>query len=1054
MKISTLFIDRPIFAGVLSALIVLAGVCAMFQLPVMEYPDMVPPSVVVRAQLPGANPQLVAETVAAPIEEQLNGTEGMLYMSSQATTDGLMTLTATFKLGTAPDLAQQLVQNRVARALPHMPPDTQRIGITVDKNNSNFMMAVHIVSPHGRYDTQYLRNYAVLNVKNRLARIDGVGDVRMLGGGDYAMRIWLDPAKVAAHGLAASDVVDAIRKQNVDVAAGVIGAAPSAGSEFQFAVHARGRLQTPEEFGAVVVRTSANGAVTRLADVARVELGANDYALRSQVDNRQASTLALFQASGSNALDVAQQIYRTMDELKRQMPEDVDYLIVYDTTKFVRSSIHAVVWTLLEAVLLVVVVVVLFLQSWRASIIPLLSMPVSVIGTFAVMYLLDFSINTLSLFGLVLAIGIVVDDAIVVVENVERYLAAGLNARAAACRAMQEVSWPVLAISAGLIAVFVPLAFASGLTGRFYQQFALTVAISTAFSALNSLTLAPALASLLLKPNGTPPDRFQRLLNRVCGPLFGRFNRVLATGTEWQSHKVRRALSRKTAMLAMYGVLVAASFALLETVPRGFVPTQDKQYLIAFANLPAAASLDRSDKVIERMTTIARRDPDVESAIGFPGLSVNGFTNSSNAGIVFVILKPFGERTAATQSSDAVAQRLNQEYGVIEEAVTAVFPPPPVTGVGTIGGFRLQLEDQGVLGNAALDKALRAFLDKARKSPELANVFSSFQIDVPQLEIKVDRTKIQQLALSPADVFGTLQIYLGSLYVNDFNAFGRTYQVRVQADAPFRGHPEDILKLKARNRNGEMIPLSAVLSVSKGQGPERAMRYNGFGSADISGSAAPGYSSRQAQEAIERIASATLPPGITYEWTDLTYQENLAHRSAALIVPVSMLLVFLLLAALYESLSLPLAVLLIVPVAWLSALLGIWATGGENDVFAQIGMLVLVGLACKNAILIVEFAQDLERQGHSASAAAIEATRLRLRPILMTSIAFIAGVIPLIFAHGAAAEMRHALGVAVFFGMLGVTLFGLLLTPVFYVAIRTVVRSPVRPATFAVEATK
>jgi len=1037
MNLSKFFIDRPIFAGVLSLLMFIAGLIALRSLPIAEYPDVVPPTVVVRANYPGANPKVIAETVATPLEESINGVDGMLYMSSQATTDGLMTLNVTFKLGTDPDKAQQLVQNRVSQAEPRLPEEVRRLGITTIKSSPDLTMVVHLLSPNDRYDMTYLRNYAVLNVKDRLARINGVGQVQLFGSGDYSMRVWLDPQKVAERGLSAGDVVRAIREQNIQAAAGVVGASPGLpGVDMQLSINAQGRLQSEEEFGDIIVKTDRNGAVTRLRDIARLELGASDYALRSLLDNKQAVAVPVFAAPGSNAIQISDDVQAVMKELKKNMPEGVDYEIVYDTTQFVRSSIEAVVHTLLEAVALVVLVVIIFLQTWRASIIPLLAVPISVIGTFAVMHLFGFSINALSLFGLVLAIGIVVDDAIVVVENVERNIEAGLSPRDATYRAMREVSGPIIAIALVLIAVFVPLAFITGLSGQFYKQFALTIAISTVISAVNSLTLSPALAAMLLKSHDAPKDALTRGMDKVFGRFFGAFNKAFSRGSENYSRGVKGAISRKAVMLGIYLVLVLATTGLFKAVPSGFVPGQDKQYLIGFAQLPDGATLDRTEDVIRKISDIAMKQPGVEHAIAFPGLSINGFTNSSNSGIVFLSLKPFDQRRSADLSAGAIAGQLNGKFSGIQEAFIAMFPPPPVQGLGTTGGFKLQLEDRGSLGYAALDKATKDFMAKAYQTPELAGLFSSFQVNVPQLYADIDRTKARQLGVPVTDVFDTMQIYLGSLYANDFNKFGRTYSVRVQADAPYRARAEDIGLLKVRSATGEMVPLSALMKVTPSFGPERAMRYNGFLSADINGGAAPGYSSGQAQDAVARIAAETLPPGISYEWTDLTYQEIIAGNSAMWVFPLALLLVFLVLAAQYESLTLPIAIVLIVPMGLLAAMLGVKLTGGDNNIFTQIGLIVLVGLSAKNAILIVEFARELEFAGRTPLQAAIEASRLRLRPILMTSLAFIMGVLPLVLSTGAGAEMRHAMGVAVFSGMIGVTAFGLFLTPVFYVTLR------------------
>ncbi|SMH48492.1 efflux RND transporter permease subunit [Azospirillum agricola] len=1042
MNISKFFIDRPIFAGVLSVALFLAGAISLFQLPISEYPEVVPPSVVVRAQFPGANPKVIAETVASPLEEQINGVENMLYMQSQANSDGNMALTVTFRLGTDPDKAQQLVQNRVSQALPRLPSDVQRLGVTTVKSSPTLTMVVHLLSPNDRYDMTYLRNYAILNVKDRLSRISGVGEVQVWGAGDYSMRVWLDPNKVAQRGLTASDVVAAIREQNVQVAAGVIGASPSLpDTPLQLSINAQGRLKTPEEFGSIVLKTggqgsNAQGGVTYLRDVARVELAAAQYGLRSLLDNKPAVALGINQSPGANALAISDAIRATMADLKADMPDGVDFSIVYDPTQFVRSSIDAVIHTLLEAVALVVLVVIVFLQTWRASIIPLLAVPISIVGTFSLMLGLGYSINALSLFGMVLAIGIVVDDAIVVVENVERNIENGLSAKEATYRAMQEVSGPIIAIALTLVAVFVPLAAMSGLTGEFYKQFAMTIAISTVISAFNSLTLSPALAAVLLRGHDQPQDWLTRAMNKVFGGFFRLFNRVFHRASDGYGRGVGGVVRHKGLMMVVYVGLLAVTVLLGRAVPMGFVPAQDKEYLISFAQLPNGASLDRTEAVIRQMTDIALARPGVQSAVAFPGLSVNGFTNSSSAGIVFVTLKPFAERHDPSLSAAAIAGDLQKRYAGLKEAFVAIFPPPPVMGLGTLGGFKMQLEDRGALGYEALNAAVNAFVAKAMQTPELGPSFSSYQINVPQLDVDLDRVKAKQQGVAIGEVFDTMQIYLGSLYVNDFNSFGRVYQVRVQADAPFRAESADIGLLKTRNAQGDMVPLSSLVTVKQSYGPEMVVRYNGYTAADINGGAAPGYSSGQAQAAAERIAAETLPRGVRFEWTDLTYQEILAGNAALWVFPISILLVFLVLAAQYESLTLPLAILLIVPMSLGSALAGVWLTGGDNNIFTQIGFMVLVGLSAKNAILIVEFARELEHQGRSVVQAAIEASRLRLRPILMTSIAFIMGVVPLVTSTGAGSEMRHAMGVAVFAGMIGVTLFGLVLTPVFYVLLR------------------
>jgi multidrug efflux pump len=1036
MNISKFFVDRPIFAGVISVAIFLAGLIAMLQLPISEYPEVVPPSVVVKASFPGANPTVIAQTVATPLEEQINGVENMLYMSSQAASDGTLTLTVTFKLGTDPDLAQQLVQNRVNQALPRLPNVTQALGVTTTKSSPDLTMVVHLNSPDGRYDMLYLRNYAVLNVKDRLAKLDGVGSVQLFGSGDYAMRIWLDPQKVAERGLTADDIVTAIRQQNVQVAAGVINGPPYGRTgQLQLPINVQGRLSDPEQFANIVVKRE-NGVVTRLGDMARIEIDASQYGLRSLLNNKQAVAIPIFQSPGSNAIAVSDEVRSTMEELKKNFPEGLDYSIVYDPTVFVRDSIEAVVHTLLEAVLLVVLVVILFLQTWRASIIPLLAVPVSIVGTFAVMLAFGFSINALSLFGLVLAIGIVVDDAIVVVENVERNIEAGLSPRDATLKAMSEVTRPIIAIALVLCAVFVPIAFISGLTGQFYRQFALTIAFSTIISAFNSLTLSPALAATLLKGHGAPKDRLARLMDGALGGFFARFNRFFRTSSERYGVSASAVVNHKSRALLVYGILLALTYVGFQLVPPGFVPLQDKQYLVSFAQLPEGATLDRTEKVIRQMSEIALKEPGVESAVAFPGLSINGFINSPSAGIVFVTLKPFDERTSSDLSGGAIAQKLQAKYNAIENAIIAIFPPPPVQGLGTIGGFKLEVEDRTDLGDAALDKAMQDIQMKARKTPELQGVFSNFNIGVPQLYADLDRTKAMQLGVSVQDVFDAMQIYLGSIYVNDFNRFGRTYEVIAQADTPFRSNANDILQLKVKNADRQMVPLGAMVNVKETTGPETSLRYNGFRAADLNGAPAAGYSSGQAQAAITKVLDETLPKGMSYEWTDLTYQQILAGNTALIVFPLCVLLVFLVLAAQYESLFLPLAIILIVPMCLFSAITGVWLTHGDNNIFTQIGLFVLIGLACKNAILIVEFARELEIAGRTTVAAALEAARLRLRPILMTSFAFIMGVVPLVLSSGAGAEMRHAMGIAVFFGMLGVTFFGLFLTPVFYVVLR------------------
>jgi hydrophobe/amphiphile efflux-1 (HAE1) family protein len=1030
MNISKFFVERPIFAAMLSALILLAGLIALPGLPISEYPEVVPPTIVVRATYPGANPTVIADTVASPLEQAINGVEDMLYQYSQATSDGVMTLTVTFKLGTDVDKAQVQVQNRVSQALPKLPQEVQRLGVVTNKSSPDITLAVFVYSPDGRYDQTYLANFVALRIKDELARLDGVGDVQRFGGGDYSMRVWLDPEKVATRGLTTGDVVNAIREQNVQVAAGQLGAPPSAnGANFQLSINTKGRLSDEADFENIIVKTGAGGQLVRLRDVARVELGADNYALRAMIDNRTAVAIPIFQRPGSNAIAVSDAVRAKMAELKQSFPQGIDYNVAYDPTVFVRGSIRAVVHTLLEAIV--------FLQTWRASVIPLIAVPVSLIGTFAVMHLLGFGLNALSLFGLVLAIGIVVDDAIVVVENVERNIHEGLAPIDATRQAMKEVTGPIIATALVLCAVFVPTAFISGLSGQFYKQFALTIAISTIISAFNSLTLSPALSAVLLKPHGAAPDRVTRILNSGLGWFFRPFNRFFGRASAGYVGTVARVLRSSTIALFIYGGLILLTWFGFAHTPTGFVPPQDKQYLVAYAQLPDAATLDRTESVIKRMSTLALATPGVESVPAFPGLSINGFTNATNAGIAFTPLKSFDERRDPAQSAGAIAAALTAKYSQIQDAYIAVFPPPPVQGLGTIGGFKMEIEDRGNLGSDELYRQTQNLLAKARQRPELAGLFSGFQVNVPQVQVDVDRDKLKAAGVNLQDLYDTMQVYLGALYVNDFNRFGRTYQVNAQAESGFRLTAEDIGRLKTRNQRGDMIPIASFITVRETSGADRVMHYNGYAAADLNGAPAPGYSTGQAQKAIEEIARAELPNGMRFEWTELTYQQILAGDTAAYVFPLVILLVFILLAALYESVSLPLVVILIVPMCLLSAILGVQIAGGDNNVFTQIGLIVLVGLACKNAILIVEFARDREAQGESIWQAVLDACRLRLRPILMTSLAFIMGVVPLVMSHGAGAEMRRAMGVAVFSGMLGVTFFGLLLTPVFYLVIRT-----------------
>ncbi|WP_033535331.1 efflux RND transporter permease subunit [Bordetella trematum] len=1038
MKFPHFFIARPIFAIVLSLLMLLAGGIAFWQLPLSEYPAVTPPTVQVTASYPGANPEVIADTVAAPLEQVINGVEGMLYMSSQMAVDGKMVLTIAFKQGTDPDMAQIQVQNRVSRAVPRLPPEVQRIGVVTEKTSPDVLMVVHLVSPQKRYDPLYLSNFAIRQVRDELARLPGVGDVLVWGAGEYSMRVWLDPAGVAARGLTASDVVAALREQNVQVAAGAVGQQPEASAAYQVTVNTLGRLSSAEQFGDIVVKAGIDGQLTRLRDVARVSLGADGYTLRSLINGESAPALQIIQSPGANAIDVSNAVRARMQELQQGFPQDVEYRIAYDPTVFVRASLQSVAVTLLEAIFLVVLVVVLFLQTWRASIIPLVAVPVSLVGTFALMHMFGFSLNTLSLFGLVLSIGIVVDDAIVVVENVERHMALGESPRQAAIKAMDEVTGPIIAITSVLAAVFIPSAFLSGLQGEFYRQFALTIAISTILSAINSLTLSPALAAILLKPHQDTAnaDWLTRVMGKTLGGFFRRFNIFFDSASNAYVGTVRRAVRGSAIMLLLYVGFVGLTWLGFHQVPNGFVPAQDKYFLVGIAQLPSGASLDRTEAVVKEMSEIALAEPGVESVVAFPGLSVNGPVNVPNSALMFAMLKPFDERQDASLSANAIAGKLMGKFSQIPDGFVGIFPPPPVPGLGAMGGFKLQIEDRAGLGFEALAQAQGQIMASAAQAPELANMLASFQTNAPQVQVDIDRVKAKSLGVSLTDVFETLQINLGSLYVNDFNRFGRTYRVMAQADAPFRMHADDIGMLKVRSGSGDMIPLSAFVTLERGSGPDRVMHYNGFPAADISGGPAPGFSSGQATDAIERIVRETLPEGMAYEWTDLVYQEKQAGNSALYIFPLAVLLAFLILAAQYNSWSLPFAVLLIAPMALLSAIGGVWLSGGDNNIFTQIGFVVLVGLAAKNAILIVEFARTKEAEGADPLAAVLEAARLRLRPILMTSFAFVAGVVPLVLATGAGAEMRHAMGIAVFAGMVGVTLFGLLLTPVFYAVVR------------------
>ncbi len=1043
---SRFFIDRPIFAAVLSIVIFAAGLIAIPLLPISDYPNVVPPTVQVMAAYPGANPKVIAETVATPLEEAINGVENMMYMKSVAGSDGVLALTVTFRPGTNPDQAQVNVQNRVSQALARLPEDVRRQGVTTQKRASDLTLVVHLTSPTGKYDTLYLRNYALLHVRDELSRIPGVGDALLFGAGDYAMRVWINPGEAAARGLTAGDIVAAIREQNLQVSAGQLGAPPtSGGSDFLVSINARGRLENESEFGEIIIKTGADGQVTRLSDIARIELGASDYSLRALLDNEQAVAMPIFQAPGSNAIEVSDAVRAKMTELATRFPEGMAWEQVYYTTLFVRDSIKSVVTTLFEAILLVVLVVILFLQTWRASIIPLLAVPVSIVGTFAVLHLLGFSINTLTLFGLVLAIGIVVDDAIVVVENVERNIEEGLTPLAAAHQAMKEVSGPIIAIALVLCAVFVPMAFLSGVIGQFYKQFAVTIAISTVISAINSLTLSPALAALLLKPHGAARDAPTRLIDRLFGWVFRPFNRFFSRSSERYQGAVSKSLRKRGVAFAVYAVLLAAAGLMFNVVPGGFIPVQDKLYLIGAIRMPEGASIDRTEALARKMSEIAMHTDGVAHAVGFPGFNPLQRTNSPNTAAVFFPLKPPGERS---RTAGEIAAELNGKFSKLQEGFAFALMPPPIFGLGSGSGYSMYVQDRSGLGYGELQNAANGLAGAIGQTAGMTRPISSYQANVPQLDARVDRVKAKAQGVSLTSLFETLQVYLGSSYVNDFNRFGRTYRVFAQADAPYRKHVEDIGNLRTRNSRGEMVPIGSMVQLSQTYGPDPVIRYNGYPAADLTGETnAHLISSAQAIDKVGELARATLPNGMTFEWTDLTYQQVTQGKAAVVVFPLAVLLAFLVLAALYESWTLPLAVILIVPMTLLSALLGVWLTGGDNNVFVQVGLVVLMGLACKNAILIVEFARELEMQGKGIVEAALEACRLRLRPIVMTSIAFIAGTVPLLIAHGAGAEVRYATGITVFSGMLGVTLFGLFLTPVFYVALRKLVtRKPAAAA--------
>jgi hydrophobe/amphiphile efflux-1 (HAE1) family protein len=1038
MKLSHFFIDRPIFAAVLSIFITLIGGFAYFTLPVAQYPEIAPPTIVVSASYPGASAEVVSQTVATPLEQQINGVENMLYMVSQATGDGNLQLTVTFALGTNLDTAQVLTQNRVAIAQPQLPDEVQRLGITVKKNSPDMLMVIHLSSPDGSRDQLYISNYATLQVKDVLARLSGVGDVRVFGARDYSMRVWLDPEKAAEHDLTAGDIVTALQAQNIQVASGVLDQPPvPKQGAFQLNVQTLGRLQDPRQFDNILIKTDAAGRVTRIRDVGRVELGAQDYSANGYLDERAAVPLLIYQLPGSNALATSKRLRATMAELAKAFPAGMQYDIVYDPTQFIAQSVDEVIKTIYVAVALVVVVVVLFLQTWRASVIPIVAIPVSLIGTFAVLAAFGFSLNNLSLFALVLAIGIVVDDAIVVVENVERNMRQGLAPRDAAHETMDEVGGALIAIALVLSAVFIPAAFIPGISGQFFRQFAVTIAAATVISCFVSLTLSPALCALLFKAHQAEETK-PGLLARPVVAFFGGFNFVFAKLSLGYGALTARLVRLATLMLVVYGGLVALTGWQFARAPTGFIPLQDQGYLITVIQLPPGASLARTDAVVRRAAKLIQATPGVAHAVQFAGFDGATFTNASNSGAIFVPMAPFAERVAKGQSANSVLADLRRRLSVIEEAFIIIIPPPPVRGIGNAGGFKMMVQDKRGRGLPALEAATQDIVGAANRIPGLVGVFSLFNTRTPTVYADIDRVKAEMLDVSADKVFEALEVYLGSVYVNQFNYLGRTYEVLAQADAPYRRDVRDIANLKTRNNSGDMVPIGSVATFRDITTAYRVARYNLFPAAEVQGNVVPGYSSGYALAALDKLAAERLPDGFGYEWTDLAYQEKLAGGGGLSVFAASVVFVFLVLAAQYESWSLPLSVILIVPMCLFAAVSGLLARTMDVNILAQVGFVVLVGLAAKNAILIVEFARQAEQQGKDRHEAAVEAARTRLRPILMTSFAFIFGVLPLAIATGAGAEMRQSLGTAVFFGMLGVTGFGLIFTPVFYVVVRGV----------------
>ncbi|MEM9331099.1 MAG: multidrug efflux RND transporter permease subunit [Pseudomonadota bacterium] len=1044
MKFAHFFIDRPIFATVLSVVLTIIGAVAYFTLPVAQYPEIAPPTIQVTATYPGASAETVSETVAAPIEQAINGVEDMLYITSQATGDGQLTITITFKLGTNLDQAQVLVQNRVTTAEPRLPEPVRRLGITTQKSSPDLMMVIHMYSDDGSRDQLYVSNYARTRIIDRLARIDGVGQATLFAERAYSMRVWLDPELIAARGMTAGEVIRALRVNNVQVASGVINRLPvPEPSAYEVAVQTQGRLTEPEQFENIVVRTDENGSQIRLRDIARVELGSLDYSTIGYLDENTALPILIFQRPGSNALETAATVLGAMEEMASEFPEGVAYDVIYNPTEFIEKSVNAVYQTLLEAILLVILVILVFLQSWRAAVVPVLAIPISLIATFAIMAAFGFSLNNLTLFGLVLAIGIVVDDAIVVVENVDRYIAEGLSPREAAYKSMTEVSGALIATSLVMMAVFIPASFISGISGQFFRQFALTIAVSTAISTLISLTLSPAMASLLLKGDlGVTKSRglFGRILDFLGLPFkwFSTgFNALFTRLTSGYAVLVKGLVTLSAVVLIAYGGLVYLGFVQFQRAPTGFIPDQNQGYLITVVQLPAGASLDRTDKVVQEATKIILDHPGTAHTAGFAGFDAATFTNAPNAGAIFFTFKDFDELAKLEMTQESILQEVQGSLFAIKEAFIFIVAPPPVRGIGSAGGWKMFVQDTRGRGLRALEAAAQELSAKANQTEGLTRAFTLFNNATPRVYADIDRVKAEQLGVTPDQIFETLEVYLGSAFVNDFNFLGRTFRVTAQADGVFRDQQRDVENLRTRTTAGGMMPLGSVATFNDTTGPYRVVRYNLFPAAAVQGAAMPGVSTGKALEKMETLA-ADLPSGFSFEWTELALQEKLASNSIFIIFSLAVVLIFLVLAAQYESWVLPLAVILIVPMCLLTAISGVLWRGMDNNILTQIGLVVLVGLASKNAILIVEFAKQAEDEGMSTFDAAVEAARLRLRPILMTSFAFILGVVPLITATGAGAEMRQALGTAVFFGMVGVTIFGLLFTPVFYYTCRRI----------------